>query len=340
MREDDESRIIERIRRISGSLAGSAPVSVERMTGGASSLTYSARMSCPSGASRSQQAKLVVKVAPPGLPPTLNRDVLRQARVMRALAPSGVPVPVVLHEDPGHPPGEPPLVVMTFVPGECLEPLTHPNGADVPAPDVVRSRALHAARIMASLHGFPWEWARLGPEPAMSLRQEVERWVRAFSTVPADLAAGASEAGKRLLESVPAPLSPVLVHGDFRLGNMLCEAGEVCAVVDWETWGIGDPRIDVGWLLMSCDGPSQPHAARSDAGMPSRDDLLSAYTADGGSMPARIDWFIALSQFRAGAMTALILKHDRRRAARDTFVSWWDPEIPQRFIAMARDGVS
>ena len=61
---------------------------------------------------------MVVKVAPPGKPPTLNRDVLRQANVIRALGPSAVPVPEVLLEDAGDPPEVPPLFVMSFLDGD------------------------------------------------------------------------------------------------------------------------------------------------------------------------------------------------------------------------------
>src|SRR6476659_8977755 len=87
---------------------------VAPLAGGASSLTFSARVG---------DQRVVVKVAPPGLPPVLNRDVLRQARVLRALHGTAVPVPDVLWEDAGDPPDEPPLFVMSFVAGASLEPL-------------------------------------------------------------------------------------------------------------------------------------------------------------------------------------------------------------------------
>ena len=67
--------------------------------------------------------RAVVKVAPAGIPPVLNRDVLRQARLLRALAGTPVPVPEVLWEDAGDPPEVPPLFVMSFVAGASLEPL-------------------------------------------------------------------------------------------------------------------------------------------------------------------------------------------------------------------------
>src|SRR6476619_1342141 len=94
---------------------------VAPLAGGASSLTYSARVG---------DQRVVVKVAPPGLAPVLNRDVLRQARVIRALQGTAVPVPEVLWEDDGDPPDEPPLFVMSFVEGASLEPLFDRDGDD------------------------------------------------------------------------------------------------------------------------------------------------------------------------------------------------------------------
>ncbi len=99
---------------LSRRLAAAGVTDVRRLHGGASSLTFA-------GVTGGQ--RVVVKVAPPGLQPILHRDVLRQSRIIGALAPSGVPVPEVLWEDPGDPPEVPPLFVMSFVDGTSLEPL-------------------------------------------------------------------------------------------------------------------------------------------------------------------------------------------------------------------------
>src|SRR5437773_1383546 len=89
------------------------------LLGGASSRTYSALLSgAPEGDER-----VVVKVAPAGLPPVRNRDVLRQARVLRTLEScEGIRVPRVLFDDPGDPPDVPPFFVMSFVDGESVDP--------------------------------------------------------------------------------------------------------------------------------------------------------------------------------------------------------------------------
>lgn len=107
-------------------------------------------------------------------------------------------------------------------------------------------------------------------------------------------------------------------------------------VIDWETWSIGDPRIDLGWLLMTLDPVAQPHSVRTAPGVPSPAELVDAYSRHAQQTPSQLDWFVALSQYRAGAMTALIVKHDRRRAHRDPMVEQWDPAVPRSFVELAR----
>lgn len=122
------------------------------MTGGASSLTYSGR--------RADQ-RVVVKVAPPGVRPIAHRDVLRQARIIRALGATPVPVPELLFDDPGDPPDVPPLFVMSHLEGTRCGPLFDDVGG-VPE-DVVRERFWNAIATMAQLHRLEparWGWPR------------------------------------------------------------------------------------------------------------------------------------------------------------------------------------
>lgn len=102
---------------------------LQALPGGASSLTYLGRCA---------DRPVVVKVAPPGVQPIAHRDVLRQARVIRSLATTPVPVPEVLFDDPGDPPDVPPLFVMSHVDGSTSEPLF--DGDDCGSETVVTAR--------------------------------------------------------------------------------------------------------------------------------------------------------------------------------------------------------
>src|SRR5262249_57706924 len=107
---------------------GCAIADVQRLTGGASSLTFTASVS--DGPVEGE--RIVLKVAPPGLEPVRNRDVARQARLMRALAGApGVRVPTVYFEDDGAPPEVSPFHAMNIVPGVCHEPILTPVPDDM-----------------------------------------------------------------------------------------------------------------------------------------------------------------------------------------------------------------
>jgi aminoglycoside phosphotransferase (APT) family kinase protein len=289
-----------------------APLGAEAvapLAGGASSLTYSARI----GGQR-----VVVKVAPPGLPPVLNRDVLRQARLLRALHGTQVPVPEVMWEDAGDPPDVPPLFVMAFTEGSSVEPLFDTGGED-PEP-VVGERMRDAARTLAALHELDPAAIGLGDEPIVGPAAEIDRWCRLLQTVDPALAPGWDDVAAMLRAREPAATGPAIVHGDFRLGNLLARGGAVTAVIDWEIWTVGDPRVDVGWFLTNADPETYRRETRYVGLLPSARDLSEVYVEARGRDVIDVEWFRALACFKSTATWSLIVKHNRRRAEPDAEV--------------------
>ena len=71
------------------------------------------------------------------------------------------------------------------------------------------------------------------------------------------------EVGELARRDLPEPLPPTVVHGDYRLGNMIVRDGRIAAVLDWEMGAIGDPRADVGYLLATYTRARRPSRARS-----------------------------------------------------------------------------
>jgi aminoglycoside phosphotransferase (APT) family kinase protein len=293
---------------------------LRRLAGGASSLTYAATVE------GGQQ--VVVKVAPAGVPPVLNRDVLRQARLLRALAATAVPVPEVLWEDAGHPPEVPPLFVMSFVAGTSVEPLFDLDGDDDAT--TVADRARNAARAMAALHALEPRAIGLGSEPVLGLDDEVNRWCRLLQTVDPALVPGWPEVAAALRGTEPGALPAAVVHGDFRLGNMLAEGAEITAIIDWEIWSIGDPRVDLGWFLVNFDPATYRRPTRYAGAVPLPAELAAVY----GGAPGR-EWFEALACFKSSATWALIVKHNRRRPAPDQGVEAMAVVLPH-LLARAR----
>ncbi|MQY21477.1 phosphotransferase family protein [Nocardia macrotermitis] len=287
---------------------------IRPLTGGTSSLTFLVDLR-EAGA----ETTVVLKVAPPGLPPVRNRDVLRQARVQRVLRGRDRPLaPTVLFSDEGQPPHSPPFMAMNFVPGECLEPILTP-AARRPAPDVVHARYLDAARLLVELHRVRPESVGFADEPVITLGDEIDRWTRAFTTLPEEMRGDYERAGAALHASMPEPLPPAINHGDFRLGNTLCDQRRLSAIIDWEIWAVGDPRIDLAWLTYFTDDAGHPAAeAGPPAGTPTRDEVVLTYEQASGATLPDLDWFHALVRYKESAATGLLLKRALKRGASPT----------------------
>ncbi|BDB44985.1 MULTISPECIES: phosphotransferase family protein [Mycobacterium] len=273
------------------------------LAGGASSLTYAGSLS---------GRPVVVKVAPTGVAPTGHRDVLRQSRIIAALSRTPVPVPEVLWEDPGDPPEIPPLFVMSWIEGSSPEPLFDLDTAPLSS-NVVAERFRRAAATMARLHRIEPTALGLPDEPIVGAADEIERWCRTLQTVDPALAPGWHDVAGALRDSVPPPAGPALVHGDFRLGNLLAERDRITAVIDWEIWSVGDPRIDAGWFLINSDPQTYRRATPYISCAPPTDELSSIYQEAVGTTMADLDWFQALACFKSVATWSLIVKHNRRR---------------------------
>jgi aminoglycoside phosphotransferase (APT) family kinase protein len=276
------------------------------LAGGASSLTFVGK--------RGDQ-RVVIKVAPPGVPPIAHRDVLRQARIIKALGPTSVPVPEILYEDPGDPPDAPPLFMMSFLDGISYEPLF--DDSDCGAEDVVGERFRNAAVTLAQLHSLDPGVIGLAAKPGTGPLDEVERWSRTLETVDPALAPGWRDVAAALRSGAPMARPSAIVHGDFRLGNLLAVGNRITAVIDWEIWSIGDPRVDAGWFLINCDPRTYGRPTRYSAAAPQVDELVAVYREELRTPVPEVDWFCALACFKSAATWALIVKHNRRRSRPD-----------------------
>ena len=286
----------------------------KRIQSGASSLTFEGTFRDIPGES---MIRAVVKAAPAGLAPVRNRDVLRQAHIIETLAEvAEIAVPRVLLKDAGQPPDQPPFFVMSYEVGESIEPIFLRDGP-LPGPVTLRNRVLASARMLGALHRIDPGLLVLGGEPAIEPAEELARWTKAFSTVDDDLRPGAEDVGALLLENIPRGCPPRILHGDYRLGNLLCHGEHIAAIIDWEIWAVGDPRMDLAWLLLHRDPADNPHGDRVAPGMPSSDEVISAYQDAAVGEIGDLAWFHALVRYKQAAAGALIVKHNRKSANPD-----------------------
>jgi len=303
-------RVAERIAEVwpSGELT-----SFENLPGGHSGITCRATVMLPAG----DLERVVVKATPPGRPPVGRHDVLRQARILSLLAATGhVRVPEVLLQDDG----DEPYFVMRWHSGESVEPVLDP--AQHLGPEIVEARALSAVEALAELHGV-----QVPDEPVLTPVQELQRWIPTMHTVDADLRAGSEAVEAALLGSVPPPAGPAIVHGDFRLGNALCTGGSVNVVIDWEIWSVGDPRVDLGWLVLFCDPGNFPGVGNAACSMPPVQALREAYEHATGAAVEQFGWFEAMARYKMAAIMGNNLARHRSGRYDDPFQEKLVPTI-------------
>jgi aminoglycoside phosphotransferase (APT) family kinase protein len=256
-----------------------------RMSGGASRETWSFDAVAADGT----RTPLVLRRDPPGRPGEPGA-MAREAAAIRAAAAAGLAVPeVLLVTGEGAELGTAGMI-MRRVPGETIarrilrEPELEP-GRKV----LVRQLAGFAA----GLHALPAPAAFPAPDPLAMLAGQLSAFGQPSPVFEQALA--------ELERDRPPARQPVLVHGDFRLGNLIVGPDGLRAVLDWELTHAGDPAEDLGWL---CVKAWRFGAAAPVAGLGSRDDLLAAYRAAGGAdiSPAELRWWEILGTLRWGVM--------------------------------------
>jgi aminoglycoside phosphotransferase (APT) family kinase protein len=284
-------QLVDRIHgEVTRARPGATVSSVAVLPGGHSGLTYRVA---------TDQGDLVVKAVPEGVKPIGRHDMLRQADILTALGPTEVPTPEVVVMDRE----EPAWFAMTLVAGESLEPTLDDPPVE---PAIAAARMRRAAEIMPVLHAVPTDRLPGSPQ-ALGPADELARWARTMGAVPPEYVDGAEQFHRKLASSVPEGATPTLVHGDYRLGNMLCEGTEPRALIDWEIWSVGDPRVEIGWFLVFADGSNFPGVGREVPGLPGADELTAL--CSGGSEPEAQAWFNALGRYKMAA----IMGHNLRR---------------------------
>lgn len=269
------------------------PVSIEglrRLSGGASRHTWAFDATVPGGRRR----PLIMRAGQgnDGVPLSV------EGAAMAAAARASVPVPEVLAVGDGDGDGEAalPWLIMERVDGETLAPriLRDPRLAEA------RSRlAAELGRTVARVHAVPVsEVSSVRPlgDPLTAL---VTDYLPAGRRPPPGLALGL----RWLAEHLPEPARTALVHGDFRLGNLIIGPDGLRAVLDWELVHRGDPVQDLGWLCAKVWRFGSPHPA---GGMGSREQLLDGYASVAGWRPtdAQLHWWELYATVRWGLMTA------------------------------------
>jgi aminoglycoside phosphotransferase (APT) family kinase protein len=269
------------------------PLSARLIQGGRSNLTY---------AVTDGTTRWVVRRPPLGHVLATAHDMKREHRVINALAPTAVPVPqpVLLCEDEsviGSP-----FYVMEFVDGtpyrtaEQLAPL----GAER-----TRDAILSLVDTLVDLHAVDPEAVGLGDfgRPEGFLDRQLRRWGKQLAASRGRDLAGIDELHAALGRALPASPAATVVHGDYRLDNVLIgDDDRIKAVLDWEMSTLGDPLTDLGLLVMyskRLELPDSPVSTTAGAaGHPSPAELIERYAERSGRDTSAISWYEAFAWFK------------------------------------------
>jgi aminoglycoside phosphotransferase (APT) family kinase protein len=249
----------------------------------------------------------------PPLPPSAH-DMVREARLQLALAPHGIRLPPIVAVCEDEDVIGVPFYVMRYLDGHVVT-SELPAGLEMPA---ARARLgeelidalveIHAADVSdPPLAAF----ARPGSYLERQVRRFTQLWeINATREIPAVV-----EVAGRLAAELPEALPETVVHGDYRLGNLMVERerpDRVQAVLDWEMGAIGDPRADLGYLLATY---SEPGGERSPLGVspvtaldgfPTRAELVARYAERTGRSIGPLGWFEALALWKAAVFCEAI----------------------------------
>lgn len=255
----------------------------------------------------------VLRRGPLHLRPRSNNVILRETRVLAALAGSDVPHPrlIATCDDPAVL-GEAVFYLMEpvdgFNAGEELPPL---HASD---PDVRFGMGLSMADALARLGAVDHVSVGLADfgKPTGFLERQVPRWLseldsyREFENYPGPEIPGLDDVAKWLELGRPDSWTPGIMHGDYHAANvMFSRTGpEVVAIVDWEMSTIGDPLLDLGWLLATwrqSDGSSVfGHTLTEKGGLANTEDLLDRYARNTSRDLSHITWYTVLACFKLG----------------------------------------
>jgi aminoglycoside phosphotransferase (APT) family kinase protein len=259
------------------------PVTVENLralTGGASRSTW---------AFEAGGRKLILRIGPPD---DVHAPMEIEAKTQALAAAAGAPVPHVLIADKS-------LLICDFIDGETIAPRILRT-----LDDAARARLLEqCAHALAAIH-------RADPAGVdLKSQDQLAIWRDQLDAI-GDTTATFEWALRWLAANRPPPSKPVMVHGDFRMGNLIVDGGDLAAVLDWELVHVGEIYEDLAWFCIRAWRFGAP-ASRGAGGLGSIESFLSAYEASSGTTVDRVGmrWWL----IRATLSWGIICRYQAER---------------------------
>jgi aminoglycoside phosphotransferase (APT) family kinase protein len=272
------------------------PLTFERISGGRSNLTFTVT----DAAGR----RWALRRPPLGKGLASAHDMGREHRVISALAPTDVPVAPIAGMCEDESVNGAPFFVMEFVDGPILR--TRQDAID--AFDESERRAIgdRVPETLVKIHQVDPDAVGLGElgKKQDYVARQLHRWQGQWENSKTRDVPLIDDVHDRLAARIPDQGPATIVHGDYRLDNMiLSPGGEIAAVVDWELCTLGDPLADVGMLVVYWGEPGDELVPLHDPptmapGFPGREDVKARYAELSGRDLSEIDFYVALGHWK------------------------------------------
>jgi aminoglycoside phosphotransferase (APT) family kinase protein len=307
---------------------GSGPLEATRIGDGASNLTYLVER---------DGARIVLRrPPPPPLPPSAH-DMVREARVQIGLARAGVKVPRILAvcEDEG-------VIGLPFYVMEEIDGVVVCD--ELPAAlSGPQDRARLGAEMvdaLVELHAVDWQACGLEGigKPSGYLERQLKLWTKLWDINATRELAACHALGRRLLAAMPETAETTVVHGDYRLGNVMVAAdppARVAAILDWEMATLGDPLADLGYFVVSWSEPGATEhplllsPVTAQPGFATRDELAARYAERTGRDVSRLDWYQAFALWKASVFCEAIYGRYLRNEREDSWAAALCDGVPR-----------
>ncbi len=279
----------------------------------------------------------VLRMPPPGAPPDRDKGILREWRIIEALDGTEVPHTAAVGVCSDATVLGRPFYLMGFVDGWSPMDLDEgrwpePFGSDR---DARAGLAYQLAEGIALLSKVDWKAKGLGDlgRPDGFHERQVDRWISFFERIKGREIDGLDAATRWLRSHRPLDYIPGLMHGDYQFANVMYQRGapaQLAAIVDWEMGTVGDPKLDLGWMVQSwpadTDAPEQSEMSYVDmGGMPSRTEVVEHYAKVSGRQVDDLDYYLVLAKWKL----AIVLEQGFQRAGNDEKLLAYGPIITE-----------
>ena len=302
------------------------PLEADFLSGGTQNVIYRIRRG---------EDVCVLRMPPPGAPPDRDKGILREWRIIEALDGTEVPHTAAVGVCSDASVLGRPFYLMGFVDGWSPMDLTNGDGRSRSTPTSARAEAWRinwprASRCCRRWTGRPRGCDDLGRPDGFHERQ-VDRWTGFFERIKGREIDGLDVATDWLRTHRPLDFIPGLMHGDYQFANVMYRHGapaQLAAIVDWEMGTVGDPKLDLGWMVQSwpenTDAPDSSEMSYVDMrGMPSRTEVVDHYAKVSGRQVDDLDYYLVLAKWKL----AIVLEQGFQRAGDNEKLLAYGPVI-------------